>query len=90
MSNMEEKISISEEKLKEVASGIEITDPRYDTNIPCPQCWTLIPISLYARMEAKYVICPNCALKMDISEKSYSISERHKLWEEWERRQKAK
>ena len=85
MSDMEKKISISEDELKEISSGINRTDPQYRSKIPCPRCWNLIPFTMYDILESRPLVCESCGLRIDDI-----FKHEHELWEEWEKRQKAK
>lgn len=85
MSDMEKKISVSEDDLKEVSSGIDVTDPRYRSKIPCPRCWNLVPYTMYDILESRPLVCNFCGLRTEDA-----FKHQYEIWEEWEKRQKAK
>jgi len=40
------------------------------SGMPCPNCQSFIPISMYQLLESKSIFCPSCGLKLNIDNKS--------------------
>ena len=69
MDNGKEIWTLSAEDLEKIAGGVIAVKSNAQQHVPsitCPQCGSPIPVSIRQLLSASRLVCPTCALQLEI------------------------